>query len=204
MIRYLFRLYPDRINVLDEEHRTPLHLAASLGDIDTCRVLIECGATVNALLRTSTVSAARSATSTNDNLSLQGTYVTPTDLARTHRHGSCANYLAYHHGGQRGMLLVNILARRIQRCLRRYRLRQPTPDDAATTTGKTKLLKQAKLCQGEKKDFDERHKAYSLNLPPTMSRSRQIDDDDAVRERRRTFAKSRTTINAINHSEDSR
>jgi hypothetical protein len=76
------------------------------------------------------------------------------------------------------------------------------PADAATMR-KTKLLQQAKLCLDEKKEFDERHKAYSFNLPPTMTRSRQIDDD-AVRERRRTFAKSRTTINAIDHSEESR
>lgn len=203
MIRYVFRLYPDRINVADGEHRTALHLAASLGDLDTCRVLIGCEARVNALLRTSTVRATRNVVPTNENLSLQGTYVTPTDLARTHRHSSCANYLAYQHGGQRGMLLVNILARRIQRCLRRYRLRQPTPvkatADGAATHGKTKLLKQAKLCVDERKDFDQRHKAYSFNLPPTMTRSRQIDDD-AVHERRRTFAKSRTTLH---HSEES-
>ena len=55
VIRYIFQLYPYQINIQNEEHRTPLHLAASLGDIDMCEVLIECGATVNLLLRTSAV-----------------------------------------------------------------------------------------------------------------------------------------------------
>ena len=56
VIRYIFRLYPKRISIRNEEQRTPLHLAASLGDIDTCEVLIECGARINSLVRTTAVS----------------------------------------------------------------------------------------------------------------------------------------------------
>jgi hypothetical protein len=56
VIRYIFQLYPKKINIQNDEHRTPLHLAASLGDIDTCGVLIECGARINSFIRTSAVS----------------------------------------------------------------------------------------------------------------------------------------------------
>ena len=45
-----------KINIQNDEHRTPLHLAASLGDIEMCKVLIECGARVNSFIRTSSVS----------------------------------------------------------------------------------------------------------------------------------------------------
>jgi len=56
VIRYIFELYPNRINIQNDEHRTPLHLSASLGDIDTCAILIECRARVNSFIRTKSVS----------------------------------------------------------------------------------------------------------------------------------------------------
>lgn len=56
-IRYVLELYPKRINIPNDEHRTPLHLAASLGDIETCTLLIQCGARVNAFIRTLSVSS---------------------------------------------------------------------------------------------------------------------------------------------------
>jgi ankyrin repeat protein len=56
VIRYIFKFYPNKINIQNDEHRTPLHLAASLGDIDTCQVLIKSGARINSFIRTSSVS----------------------------------------------------------------------------------------------------------------------------------------------------
>jgi len=56
LVRYIFQLYPKKINIQNDEHRTPLHLAASLGDIDMCKVLIECGARVNSFIQTPSVS----------------------------------------------------------------------------------------------------------------------------------------------------
>ncbi len=56
MIRYIFQLYPTKINIQNDEQRTPLHLAASLGDIEMCQILIECGARVNSFIQTSAVS----------------------------------------------------------------------------------------------------------------------------------------------------
>ncbi len=61
VIQYIFQLYPNQINIQNDEHRTPLHIAASLGDIETCAFLIQCGARVNSLIRTSSVSVNRSA-----------------------------------------------------------------------------------------------------------------------------------------------
>jgi hypothetical protein len=56
LVRYIFQLYPKKINIQNDEHRTPLHLAASLGDIEMCKILIECGARVNSFIQTSSVS----------------------------------------------------------------------------------------------------------------------------------------------------
>ncbi len=44
------------MNIQNGEHRTPLHLAASLGDIEMCKLLIECGARINSFIQTSSVS----------------------------------------------------------------------------------------------------------------------------------------------------
>jgi hypothetical protein len=55
-VRYILTLYPSKVNCLNGEHRTLLHLAASLGDTQMCQVLIECGAQVNIFIRTSAVS----------------------------------------------------------------------------------------------------------------------------------------------------
>jgi ankyrin repeat protein len=56
IIRYVFKLYPKKINIRNGEQRTPLHLAASLGDIEMCQVLIQCGARINAFIQTTAVS----------------------------------------------------------------------------------------------------------------------------------------------------
>ncbi len=56
VIRYIFHLYPNKVNIQNGEYRTPLHLAASLGDIAMCEVLIQCGARVNSFIQTSGVS----------------------------------------------------------------------------------------------------------------------------------------------------
>ena len=55
ILRYLFDLYPEHIHIRNDERRTPLHLAASLGEIDTCQLLLECGARIHSLIRTSAV-----------------------------------------------------------------------------------------------------------------------------------------------------
>ena len=51
----MFELYPNHIHIRNDERRTPLHLAASLGEIDTCQLLLECGARIHSLIRTSAV-----------------------------------------------------------------------------------------------------------------------------------------------------
>jgi ankyrin repeat protein len=66
VIRYVFQLYPNQINIRNNEHRTPLHLAASAGDINICAILIEYGAKVNSLLRTLSVSLSQKLPSGND------------------------------------------------------------------------------------------------------------------------------------------
>jgi len=60
------------------------------------------------------------------------------------------------------------------------------------------LLKQAKLCLDNKR-FDDRAKAQSLTIYPSM-KSDMISDEAKAEERRRAFAKSKSTIVPINNS----
>lgn len=56
IVRYIFELYPKNLNIRNGEEQTPLHLAARLGHIDMCELLIASGAQVNALIHTAAVS----------------------------------------------------------------------------------------------------------------------------------------------------
>jgi hypothetical protein len=97
------------------------------------------------------------------------------------------------HGGQRGNLLANILARRIQKTYRQYKLRRnnliKTMKDSSN---QHILLKQAKLCLDNKK-LDDQAKAQSL----------MIADENNAEERRRVFARSKTTTAPITGSDES-
>ncbi|CAF4831644.1 unnamed protein product, partial [Rotaria sp. Silwood1] len=53
-----------------------------------------------------------------------GNFLTPYDLACIRHQDACAEYLVYNHGGQRGNLLVHILARRIQKYFRQYKMKK--------------------------------------------------------------------------------
>ncbi|CAF1081414.1 unnamed protein product [Adineta steineri] len=203
IIRYIFKLYPYRISIQNDEHRTPLHLAASLGDIDTCEVLIECGVKINSFMRTSA-----------------GNYLTPYDLARIRCQEACMKYLIHKHGGQRGNLLANIYARRIQKYFRQYKVRKnslvihrekSTPkiinnsskqSTNILTKPKNVLLKQAQLCLDNKK-YDDLKKTRSLNFQPLTKNSLVLDEINA-QERRRVFAKSKTTITPLTHSDEAK
>ncbi|CAF1385548.1 unnamed protein product [Adineta ricciae] len=209
IIRYIFKLYPYKIAVQNDERRTPLHLAASLGDIDTCEVLIQCGANSNTFIRTNA-----------------GNYLTPYDLARVRGHQACADYLVSKYAGQRGNLLASIYARRIQKCYRQYELQKKlsvpnqesspskTTDGSSEEIMKTKilptklpkskntLLKQAKLCL-DNKQLDDRFKTHSLNIQSLRKSSVLLDDNNAE-ERRRVFAKSKTTVSSMNQSNEAK
>ena len=56
IIRHIFELYPKNLSIRNGEEQTPLHLAARLGHIDICELLIASGAQVNAMIHTAAVS----------------------------------------------------------------------------------------------------------------------------------------------------
>ena len=107
------------------------------------------------------------------------------------------------HGGQRGNLLANIFSRRIQKYYRQYQkrkkaLRKINSKPTAYSNQTHTLLKQAQVCLDNKK-IDDRARAKSL-----MSQTTAIMDENNAQERRRAFAKSKTVITSINHSDESR
>lgn len=153
VLRYLFHLYPRSIHLRNDEHQTVLHLAASLGQISTCRFLIECGAQVNSLVRISN-------------------FQTPFDFALLAKQTSCAEILRDEFGGRTGDVMAKIFARRIQKFYRNFR-QMKLKNEKRT---KNPLIKQIEVCQ---------------------------ENDDA-HERRRIFAKSRTTLRPIDQNDESK
>ncbi|CAM2707318.1 unnamed protein product [Rotaria socialis] len=202
-IRYIFQLNPNKINIQNDDRRTPLHLAASLGEIEICESLIECGAKINSLIQT-----------------VADDYMTPYDLARFNHHEACANYLIYKHGGQYGAKLANVFARRIQKHYHQYKLRKTKPTiEHEKLNNKTKnmlhkkkhscpviaransnnnLLKQAKIGL-DKKNENNYLKVDSVNLNTDDS----LQDEDNLQDRRRLFMKSKATT-STHDSDDSR
>ncbi|CAF3630197.1 unnamed protein product [Rotaria socialis] len=202
-IRYIFQLNPNKINIQNDDRRTPLHLAASLGEIEICESLIECGAKVNSLIQT-----------------VADDYMTPYDLARFNHHEACANYLIYKHGGQYGAKLANVFARRIQKHYHQYKLRKTKPTIEheklnnktknmlhkkkhscpviATANSNNNLLKQAKIGL-DKKNENNYLKVDSVNLNTDDS----LQDEDNLQDRRRLFMKSKATT-STHDSDDSR
>ncbi|CAF0962055.1 unnamed protein product [Rotaria sordida] len=207
VIRYIFLIYPKKINIQNDEHRTPLHLAASLGDIDTCQILIECGARINSFMRNSS-----------------GDYLTPYDLARNCHQNVCAQYLLYKHGGQCGNLLANIFVRRIQKYYHQYKLQKDAlitkqknsdykiKNDSLkkpinyslnlSTNLKPNLSKQTKT-HLDNKNLPNCPRSHSLSLQSSVTNTSKSNENH-VQERRRNFAKSKTTKTSINQSDDSK
>lgn len=99
--------------------------------------------------------------------------------------------------------MANIFSRRIQKYYRQYQKRKKTlkkinSKPLAYSNNTHTLLKQAKVCLDNKK-IDDRIKAKSLT-----SQSTAIVDENNAQERRRAFAKSKTALTSIYHSDESR
>ncbi|UJR09487.1 hypothetical protein I4U23_013725 [Adineta vaga] len=214
-IRYIFNLYPDKVNIRNDEQRTPLHLAANLGNISMCKVLIECGAKINSFIQTTTRN-----------------YITPYDLAHIRCQDTCAEYLAYNYGGQRGNLLANIFARRIQKFLRQSKrnscsiadqrrklfARNSQPIDKKSNNSspihsvkkiipivqsQDILLKQAKICLDNKRIEDrlKQSKKHSSRRASYLLDSAK-EENKSIEERRQQFAALKTMTTSLSHSTD--
>ncbi|CAF3287761.1 unnamed protein product [Rotaria sp. Silwood2] len=217
VVRFIFQLYPKKVNIQNDEHRTPLHLAATLGDITMCKILIECGARVNSFIQTTA-----------------GNFLTPYDLARIRHQDTCAEYLVYNHGGQRGNLLANILARRIQKYFRQYKMKKIlienqhrealtkmpetnnrnssiSEDSSSQSTLKLNsakkstdhLLNQAQLCL-HNKITDDRFKEFKINSSKseTYLINNSKKEKHTAQQRRHIFSESKTIMTSVNRSDD--
>ncbi|CAF4599735.1 unnamed protein product [Rotaria sp. Silwood1] len=221
VVRYILQLYPKKVNIQNDEHRTPLHLAASLGDISMCKLLIECGARVNSFIQTKA-----------------GNFLTPYDLACIRHQDACAEYLVYNHGGQRGNLLVHILARRIQKYFRQYKMKKILIENQhrktltkISSTNKNNnnrtsslseysssqsivkliptkksteyLLNQANLCL-HNKIIDDHFKELKIKTSKSQTylKNTSKEEKHTAQQRRHIYAESKTTITSINHSDD--
>lgn len=81
LVKWLLDGRPSQVNATNHEGRTPLHIAAATDNADLCRLLLDRGAEVNSVSRSS-----------------KNEPVTPLDAATSRGHRSIAKYLQMHGG----------------------------------------------------------------------------------------------------------
>ena len=81
LIKWLSRRRPSLLDVATQDGKTPLHVAALHGHLDACKLLLDSGARINALLRTS-----------------KGGFMTALDAALYRGHRDCAKLIQLHGG----------------------------------------------------------------------------------------------------------
>ncbi|XP_012524095.1 ankycorbin isoform X2 [Monomorium pharaonis] len=81
LIKWLAKKRPSTLDVATHDGKTPLHVAALHGHLDACKILLDHGAKINAVLRTS-----------------KGNSMTPLDTALYRGHRDCAKLIQMHGG----------------------------------------------------------------------------------------------------------
>ncbi|XP_050446939.1 ankycorbin isoform X1 [Cataglyphis hispanica] len=81
LIKWLAKKRPSTLDVATPDGKTPLHVAALHGYLDACKILLDHGARINAVLRTS-----------------KGNSMTPLDAALYRGHRDCAKLIQMHGG----------------------------------------------------------------------------------------------------------
>ncbi|XP_043603627.1 ankycorbin isoform X4 [Bombus pyrosoma] len=81
LIKWLAKKRPSTLDVATQDGKTPLHVAALHGHLDVCKVLLDNGARINAVLRTS-----------------KGNLMTALDAALYRGHRDCAKLIQMHGG----------------------------------------------------------------------------------------------------------
>ncbi|KAK9884114.1 hypothetical protein WA026_005068 [Henosepilachna vigintioctopunctata] len=81
LVKWLLTMRPSQVNARNNDGRCPLHLAALNDNADMCKILLDAGAQINPVLRTS-----------------KNTFMTPLDCALRRGFRSTAKYLQLHGG----------------------------------------------------------------------------------------------------------
>lgn len=81
LLEWLSRKKPSTLDVATHDGRMPLHVAALHGYLDACKILLDNGALINAIFRTS-----------------KGVIMTPLDAALYRGHRDCAKLIQMHGG----------------------------------------------------------------------------------------------------------
>ncbi|XP_050300061.1 ankyrin repeat domain-containing protein 35 isoform X2 [Anthonomus grandis grandis] len=81
LVAWLLNMRPSQVNSRNNDGRTPLHMAALNDNVDMCKILLDSGASINPILRTS-----------------KNIFMTPLDCALQRGFRSTAKYLQLHGG----------------------------------------------------------------------------------------------------------
>ncbi|XP_067208662.1 uncharacterized protein [Linepithema humile] len=93
LIKWLAKKRPSTLDVAMHDGKTPLHVAALHGHLDACKILLDHGAKINAVLRTS-----------------KGNSMTPLDAALYRGHRDCAKLIQMHGGSMAQQLKTHKIA----------------------------------------------------------------------------------------------
>lgn len=78
LVKWLLEQMPTAANASNTFGKTPLHVACTTNNVEMCKVLIDSGADVNAVMKS------------------KGQLITPLDAALQRGHRSCAKFLLLH------------------------------------------------------------------------------------------------------------
>lgn len=81
LVKWLVKKRPNLLDVATQDGKTPLHVAALHGHLDVCKLLLDNGARINAILRTG-----------------KGSLMTALDAALYRGHRDCAKLIQMHGG----------------------------------------------------------------------------------------------------------
>ncbi|XP_043785143.1 ankycorbin isoform X3 [Apis laboriosa] len=209
LIKWLAKKRPSTLDVATHDGKTPLHVAALHGHLDVCKVLLDNGARINALLRTS-----------------KGNLMTALDAALYRGHRDCAKLIQMHGGTTAQKLRMQktvpnkVFAQKLRmrhvdsstdtesspcRRSRSYKLPELYYEEQWIEKRTRRRGNLRKLARQDSRSFSEEEVRSSKkdHQRRTRSESARYEEDDTDQKLRRKRSKKRSTKSRHDSSESS-
>ncbi|CAH1793068.1 unnamed protein product [Owenia fusiformis] len=177
----------DNLNSSNSDGRTCLHLAAMTNNLELCKLFLDNGANVNALMF------------------YKNKYLTPYDTAVVKGHKECAEYLKSH-GATAGVKVANHNASKIQRQFRKNQKKEEPPEEPPKTPEDEKsviesekqneeenvnvILENEKDSEDEKEEEEEAEKEEEVEEDNVEDNEEDKDIDETTPRQKKKRTKS--------------